>query len=458
MLIPAEKFATASIRSSPWGDKICQVLSTVMRSVDAGQFIRQCVSNNNGTLVIQDNKSDLAIYKRIFLLGAGKAVMPMAEAITDIIGRPFTDGLLITKDGYVGNSPFLDSMGVKVSEGSHPIPSQRNVSATRRMLSLLARPNPNDLVIVLISGGGSSLLIKPSAGVLLRDIQQITKLLLNCGASIDEINVVRKHLDRVKGGGLAKHLYPATLITLILSDVIGDNLDLIASGPTVADPSTFADAWSILLKYQLIDQVSQHIRSHISEGIAGSIPETLKPGGHHFENVHNFIVGSNHRAVITAARAAAEFGFNPILLPKQLIGESAIVGQSLIESIHTTASPNSKSSRPACYITGGETTVTVHGRGKGGRNQELALGAVKSMSGFDQMLLVSIATDGGDGPTDAAGAVATHLTLSRGLSLGLNPDDYLKNNDAYNYFYRLGDLIKIGPTLTNVNDLVLIFI
>jgi glycerate 2-kinase len=457
MIIPAEKFTTSSLCNSVWGDKICQVLSATIHAADPRFLLKQnmyCVSE---TLHIQEEKFDLSNYERIFLVGAGKAIVPMAEAVFDVLGRSIVTGLVITKDGYVRNPSSLNDAGVKIIEGAHPIPAQRNVLATRRILSLSSNLKTKDLVLVLISGGGSSLLTKPSSGVSIKDIQDTTSLLLKSGASIGEINTVRKHLDEVKGGGLAARLFPATVITLVLSDVIGDRLDLIASGPTVADPSTFADAWAILSFYRLLDQVPNRVRSHISHGTGGSIPETIKPGNHCFDRVHNFIVGNNDQSVQAAARISGEAGFRAQILPSKLTGDSARMGQSLVEYVQSMVSLSVDHRQPACYITGGESTVNVRGKGKGGRNQELALGAVRTMAGPHPMVLVSLATDGGDGPTDAAGAVVTNHTLSRGLELGLDPLDYLKKNDSYSYFDRLDDLVRIGPTLTNVNDLVFIF-
>jgi hydroxypyruvate reductase len=309
----------------------------------------------------------------------------------------------------------------------------------------------------LISGGGSSLIIQPSLGLSLEDIQETTSLLLSCGASITEMNTVRKHLDELKGGGLVKKLFPATVISLILSDVIGDSLDMIASGPTAADPTTYGDARVVLENYQLWDRIPAPVRSHLTDGVEGLIPETVKPGDPVLGNVSNILVGNNSQVVLAAVKAANDLGFSAELLPRPLQGEASLVGQTIIERVTTRLASYTNTRQPACFIAGGETTVTVKGNGKGGRNQELALGAVKRLSTDGPMALVSLATDGGDGPTDAAGAVATNQTYSLGLAKGLEPVDYLLRNDSYNYFDQLGDLIKIGPTLTNVNDLLFIF-
>lgn len=300
-------------------------------------------------------------------------------------------------------------------------------------------------------------MIMPPQGISLKNIQDTTASLLKCGATIYEINTIRKHLDDLKGGGLAKLLFPASVITFVLSDVVGDSLDMIASGPTVADPTTYEDAWAILNKYQILDQIPSEIRSHISLGMAKIIPETLKPADPILDKVKNIMVGNNTQTALAAIQAAKTIGFNTKLLTTSLHGEASQMGQSLSESALTLLTSPTHMLRPACLIAGGETTVTIKGSGKGGRNQELALGAVKSLSGGDQIILISLATDGGDGPTDAAGAVASNQTYSLGSAMGLYPLDYLDRNDSYHYFEPLGDLIKTGPTLTNVNDLVFIF-
>ena len=289
------------------------------------------------------------------------------------------------------------------------------------------------------------------------DVQATTTLLLTCGASIDDINTIRKHIDDLKGGGLAKILFPATVMTLILSDVVGDNLDMVASGPTVADPTTYTDAWAVLNKFQIVDQVPPAIRAHLTDGMNGIIPETIKFGNSILDRVTNIIVGNNTQAALAAVQAANTLGFRSQLLPNPLFGEASQAGFSVVERIKSMLYKHGSNKYPACFVAGGETTVTVRGPGKGGRNQELALGAVKSLSGNNQLYLVSLATDGCDGPTDAAGAVVTNDTLTLGLEKGLAPDGYLSNNDSYHYFKPLGDLIKIGPTLTNVNDLLFIF-
>jgi hydroxypyruvate reductase len=381
----------------------------------------------------------------------------MASAVSDLLGNRITSGVVITKDGYVGPDRSILDNHIEILEAGHPIPDHRNLDASSRITSLYQNLHNDDLVVCLISGGGSSLLVKPSSGLSLKDIQDTTALLLRCGATIDEINTVRKHMDELKGGGLSKFLYPATVLSLLLSDVIGDRFDVIASGPLVADQTFYKQALAVLGKYQISDQVPRTVLNHLSDGLARKIPETLKLGDPLLAKVHNILVGSNSQTVLAAIQAAQDLGFTTSLLANSIQGEAFQVGQTLAERSKLILTSPEFVERPVCLIAGGETTVTVKGTGRGGRNQELALGAVCSLSGLDPIILISLATDGGDGPTDAAGAVVTNQTYSLGLAKGLDPAEYLQRNDSYHYFEPLGDLIKTGPTLTNVNDLVFIF-
>jgi glycerate 2-kinase len=457
MIIQPEQISTYSLSRYSRGDDIRTVIAAAINDVDAGEAIKKHVTCDADHLIIDNQNYDLSKYKRVFVIGVGKACVPMADAIYKILHDHIASGLLITKEGYLNLEKYHIETQVKIIEASHPIPDQRNLDATLMLIALTSELNGDDLVIFLLSGGGSSLLMNPSPGISLQDIQAITAILLSCGASINEMNTIRKHVDQFKGGGLAKFLSPAEVISLILSDVVGDNLEVIASGPTVADPTTFGDAWAVLNKYQILDQIPLRIRSQISTGLLGAIQETIKPGDPILSRVSNVIVGNNVDAVKSAFNTSQMLGFDTRILTTLLQGEASHIGRILSVEAKTLLSPPSIVTRPACMIAGGETTVTIRGTGKGGRNQELALGAVMSLSGPEQIILASLATDGGDGPTDAAGAVTTNETYSRGLALGLDPYDYLSRNDSYHYFESLGDLIKTGPTSTNVNDLVFIF-
>jgi glycerate 2-kinase len=457
MILQPGQFTTYSLRQSPRGDDICRILASAIQSVDAGTSVRKAVSRDANILSVAGKKIHLERYKRIFFLGMGKAVLPMAIALGDILCQPLAGGILITKKGYpLDSGNFIQSM-VSILEAAHPIPDETNLKASSRLISITHGFHSDDLVFCLVSGGGSALLMKPVSGISLQDLVRTTQLLLSCGAEIGEINTIRKHLDELKGGRLAKLVMPAKLITLILSDVLGDRMDQIASGPTVADPTTYQDALAILTKYHLLERVPVSVSSYLKAGVAGKHPDTIKPGDLVFRRAVNTIVGNNSQAVLAAAQAASTSGFTARVLDHALRGEASQVGRSFVERVTSSLASLHPSSSPFCFIAGGETTVTVTGTGRGGRNQELALGAVQSLSGERPMVLVSLATDGQDGPTDAAGAVVTNHTYQRGLSLGLNPAEFLSQNDSYRYFDLLGDLVRVGPTETNVNDLLFIF-
>jgi glycerate 2-kinase len=452
-----QQFITNSLRDFPHAEHIYQVLAAALNSADAEASVRRKVFLHAGQLVIDCNIYDLHLYKHIYVIGAGKAVVPMAKAIHEILGDRITSGVVITKNGYIFPTRSQLEKQIKIIQANHPIPDRHNLDASNDLFPILHSLKSEDLVICLISGGGSALLLKPSHGISLKNLQDTTTLLLKSGATIDEMNTIRKHLDDFKGGNLAKLCSPASVICLILSDVVGDKLDMVASGPTVADPSTYQDAWSILDHYHLLEQIPDPVRSHLEHGISGKNPETVKPGDPVLAKVHNYMIGNNTQCAHAAMQVAKASGFNTKLLTTSLHGEASQVGQSLAENAKALFGSPSSFSRPFCLLAGGETTVTICGDGMGGRNQELVLGAVKSLSGDDRIILISLATDGGDGPTDAAGAVATNLTYSLGLSKGLIPGDFLRRNDSYHYFEHLGDLLKTGPTLSNVNDLVFIF-
>jgi hydroxypyruvate reductase len=318
---------------------------------------------------------------------------------------------------------------------------------------MLSHPTANDLVIFLVSGGGSALLPLPVEGVTLVEKQATTHELLSCGASIQEINTLRKHLSRIKGGGLAKIVYPATLVSLILSDVIGDPLDAIASGPTVPDSTTYEDCAWILNKYELWGKIPPSVASHIRAGMEGKKEETLKEGDPPFAKVYNLIVGNNLLAMTAAKKAAQALGYRTLLLSSLVEGETrevAKVHAAIAKEVLLSGNPIPP---PACILSGGETTVTLKGKGKGGRNQEFALAAALEIAGWKEVLMMSAGTDGTDGPTDAAGAFADGKTVTRAKTMGLDPWSFLKENDSYSFFQRIGDLLTIGPTGTNVMDL-----
>ena len=340
-----------------------------------------------------------------------------------------------------------------ILEGGHPIPDARSLYAGERVLEFVSELNEDDTLICLISGGGSALVTAPYEGISLEDMQSLTSLLLSCGARIDEINTLRRHLDRIKGGGLARAT-KARIISLILSDVIGNPLETIASGPTVLDPTTREEALKIMKKYfsALTTESRRHRDSLISvtQCLRGSkVFETAQPDDSIFSRIQNIIIGDNELAARAALSQAEQEGFRARLLTNELQGEAREVGVLLARQLRDEIS---KRPRPFCFIAGGETTVTLRGDGKGGRNQELALSAVNELRGLENVMLIALATDGEDGPTDAAGAVVTGESARRAESLGLSAADHLSRNDAYAYIDALGDLIKTGPSGTNVND------
>lgn len=449
-----ERLLTHSLRTAPQGPAVARILAAALKAADPAVAVRRFLQRDGNMLTVGEQVFDLGRIERVLLVGAGKAGAPMAKAAASVLGERLAGGVVIVKEGHVGNSYVPP---VRMLEAAHPIPDARGVAATEQIVSLLESTTERDLVIALISGGGSALLTRPVAGVSLGDLQQLTALLLRSGASIDEINTLRKHLDAVKGGGLARMAHPAPLVALILSDVVGSPLDVIASGPTVADPTTFGDALDILARYHVTREAPEALRAYLEQGAAGQIEETPKPGDPRLAHVSTVVVGSNPQAAQAALAQAQAEGFHTLLLTTYLQGEAREAGRMLAAIGRELATSGNPLPRPACLVLGGETTVTLRGDGLGGRNQELALAAVAEFAGLTDIALVTLATDGGDGPTDAAGAVVTGETLARALALGMRPAEFLARNDAYYFFTPLGDLLQPGPTQTNVNDLAFLF-
>lgn len=456
MRIQPEQLRSFSTANHPEGDRILHVLAAALDAVDPYEAVKRNLDINGNTLAAGNRSYTLGKYTRIILVGVGKAAIPMTAAALDLLGDLPTSGIVITKRGHT-HSEFHLPPNIHLLEAGHPLPDQQGVVGTQNISQLLANTQSDDLILFLLSGGGSALLTAPQPGITLREVQTLTAQLLGCGATIDELNTIRKHIDLVKGGGLVANAGPSDWLTFILSDVIGDPLDRIASGPTAPDPSSYEDAYNILEKYKLISQAPEAIISHLNRGIRKQIPETLKPGNPIFNRVYNLIVGNNSLAAEAAIREATHLGFHTVLLTTSIQGEASQVGIFLAALAQQISRSNQPIPRPACLIAGGETTVTIHGDGCGGRNQELTLGAVHQIAGLKNIFVISLATDGGDGPTDAAGAVATGDTLARALSLGIHPLDFLARNDSYHFFNALDDLLKPGPTLTNVGDLTFVF-
>jgi glycerate-2-kinase len=392
-------------------------------------------------------------YRKIFVIGGGKASGHMAEEIEKLLGEWITRGLVIIPD-YLQPGP--QGRRIRYRAATHPIPTRKGMASVLEMLDLVGEVSRDDMVIVLLSGGASALMPLPAEGMSLKDEARVTALLLKSGAGIEEINTVRKHLSQVKGGRLAARLYPATVLSLIISDVVGDRMDAIASGPTAPDPTTYYDAKQVLQKYHLWPRIPNRARKVITDGLAGSIPDTPKRENKAFKQVHNLIVGNNRESCFAAAEAMTKAGYRTQTLSIQITGEAREAGRifgAIARDIRDNALPFTP---PAALVAGGETTVTVRGKGKGGRNQELVLAAATKISDSDGIVVGSFATDGIEGQTNAAGALGDGTTVMRGLKLGMNPEQYLRNNDSYHYFSKLKDLVITGPTGTNVNDITIL--
>jgi len=431
-----------------------QILDAALRAVDPVEAIKRHVRiENKDRLAVGDRIYNLKDYQRILVIGGGKASGSMARAVEEILGDRITAGIVNTTEYGCSEKTSI----IKLNEARHPIPDKNGVKGVREMIGFLKEAGKKDLVICLVSGGGSALMPLPAEGITLEDKRKVTNLLLKSGATINEINVVRKHISQIKGGQLARIAYPAELVTLILSDAVGDLLDTIASGPTVPDSSTFEEAYTILVRYNLWGDVPDSVRQHILRGQDGLIPETPKRADSIFKKTYNLIVGNNETAICAAAKKAKELGFNTSILSTFIEGEArevAKVFSAIAKEIVHSGSPIPKK---ACVVAGGETTVTVRGKGKGGRNQELALSAAIEIEGLENVIIVSLATDGKDGPlTDAAGGMVDGYTIKRARAKGLDPLRHLDNNDSYNLLKQVGGLIITGPTNTNVNDLIMI--
>jgi glycerate 2-kinase len=402
-------------------------------------------------------KLDFSAYRHIYVIGAGKAGASMAVAVERILGKRITQGLINVKDGHVVRNKaghVANLRRIQLNQCGHPVPDARGVAGARRMAQIAEAAGSEDLVLCLISGGASALLPLPAPPLTLAAKQRVTRMLLACGADIHEFNTVRKHLSCIKGGQLARLAWPASVEALLLSDVIGDDPAVIGSGPTVPDPSTFADVARIFGRHGLHKRVPALIRRRIEQGIRSEIPETPKPGDPIFRRVRNSIIGSNRLALDAAARRARQFGFRTLVLSSEIQGETREIARMHAAIAREVVRFGTPVRPAACIISGGETTVTLRGKGLGGRNQEFVLAAALDIAGLHNTLVFSGGTDGTDGPTDAAGALADGATLAR------KPDAaaYLRDNDSYHYFEALGDLVKTGPTLTNVMDVRLILI
>lgn len=434
-------------------DDILQVIRSAIRSVHGDTAVRRHVQFSQGVLRIDSSDIAMDLYERIFVLGAGKASAHMAHGLEELLGDRINDGLISVKYDHT-----VDLQRLKLAEAGHPTPDKNSVKAAQATMRLAQSWHEKDLVFCLLSGGASSLWCLPQEPITLTDKIITTEALLRCGAEIHEMNTVRKHLSAIKGGRLATAVYPAQLITLAISDVIGDDMTAIGSGPTVADPTTFQDSWMILEKYNLTSVLPNTVIEFLQAGVAGHIVETPKPHEALFKRNLECIVASNKLALQAAQEAAHELGYTTQIIGTDISGEACHVGRELAHKAKQTAAQANEGTQRMILLAGGETTVTVTGHGKGGRNQELALSAAMELEGVENVVLASVGTDGTDGPTDAAGAIVDGSTVRRGRQLGMDAKAYLADNNSYVYFDRLGDLIQTGPTGTNVMDLQVIAI
>jgi len=424
-----------------------------LQAVEPGSAIKRSCKREGDNLFIGEKKYNLSDIKNIFVTGAGKATAPMAAAIEDILGENITRGIINVKYGHTAN---LNS--IRLIEAGHPVPDKNGIKGADEILNLAEGAGKNDLMLCLISGGGSALLVLPAKGITLKDKQDTIKILLSCGATIHEINTIRKHISKIKGGRLAKAAYPAGMVSLILSDVVGDDFDVIASGPSVPDPSTFEESINILKKYKILKFIPKAVVSHIRKGASGKVPETPKEGDKVFNNTYNLIIAGNMEAINASRQESKKMGYKTLVLSSMIEGETrdvAKVHTAIAKEILKTGNPLPP---PACIVSGGETTVNITGSGLGGRNQEFVLAAAIDIAERKNIVVLSGGTDGGDGPTDAAGAIADNNTFKRAENIGLNPLNFLLNNDSYHFFKQLDDLLITGPTNTNVMDLRIMLI
>ena len=427
-----------------------RVLDAAIAAGDAGRLTRRALVREGSRLRVGDRVFDLGRVRRVVVVGAGKASGTMAEAAEAVLDGVPVEGLVAVKER---RDP--GPRRIPVVESGHPVPDARGEAAGEEILRLVRDAGPDDLVLCLISGGGSALTPSPVPGVTLTEKQAVTRILLECGATINELNAVRKHLSRLKGGRLARAAHPAPVVALLLSDVIGDPLDVIASGPTAPDPTTFEDALAILDRFGLRARLPPAVRAHLEAGARGEVADTPKAGDPALAGVTNVVIGNNGLVVEAAVAEARQLGFAPCLLTRRLQGEAREVARVFAAVLDEVGRSGSPVVRPACLIAGGETTVTIRGRGTGGRCQEFALALVPELAAMRDVVVLAAGTDGNDGPTDAAGAVVDPTTLERARGKGLDVQHALAENDSHRFFAALGDLVVTGPTGSNLMDIYL---
>lgn len=431
-----------------------KIFRACIEAVDPVRCVKRYLGLEKNELKVQGMATfDLNSFDRIIVIGAGKASAGMAQGVEELLGNRISQGLVVVKYDHVMPLKYIE-----IIEAGHPTPDIQGAMAAEKIVALLKETNEQDLIISCISGGGSALLTLPGQGLELEDKQRVTEALLRAGADINEINTVRKHISGIKGGRLAKLCERSTVINLMISDVVGDDPGTIASGPFSIDPTTFEQARAVLERHGLLNKSQPRILDYIEKGCNGEIPETLKPGDPIFNNIHNKIIGSNITALYSGKEMALSLGYNSIILSSSITGdtsEAAAFHSAIAREIRSSGNPIA---HPACVLSGGETTVRVTGGGKGGRNQQFALASLNAVSEIPDCSILSAGSDGTDGPTDAAGSIIDTSSLIRAKSMGLEPEDFLSESDSYNFFSKLGDLFKTGPTGVNVMDLRIILI
>lgn len=428
------------------------IFEAAISAVKPEVVVSNCISRSGDQLTVHGQTFTINEFDRIVVVGAGKASAAMAAAVERILDDIIITGIIVTKYGH-----GVTLKKIVLREAGHPIPDEAGQEAAHAILNLLNSCGKRDLVIALISGGGSALLPLPPTEITLKQKQSLTNELLRCGATIQELNTVRKHFSIAKGGGLARAAHPATVINLMISDVMGDEMDIIAAGPFLPDSSTFSDALNILTHYNIIRKMPQNMSAYIKQGVSlESATQLIEPT---FDHVHNFIIADNRMACLAAMRKAEELGYHTILLSSVIGGNTtdcALMHTAIAKEVLVSGNPIPT---PACIISGGETTVEVKGIGKGGRNQEFSLVCAREIDGLaGNVVVLGGGTDGSDGPTDAAGGIVDTDTIERGKALGLVASDFLLNNDSYPYLNATGDLLISGPTRTNVMDIRIILV
>jgi glycerate 2-kinase len=427
-----------------------QIFRAGVESVRPQNLISRQMSLKNNVLCIGD--MSYSVEGKIFVIGAGKASALMGAEVEKILDDKIAGGHIVVKYGYSCKLKYID-----VTEAGHPVPDLNGFNAAKDILKIAGSAGADDIVICLISGGGSSLLIDTPGGCSPADMINVNELLVNSGASISEINAVRKHLSYIKGGQLARKAFPATLINLILSDVPGDPLEVIASGPTVADSTTFLQALNVLSEHGLKEKVPAGILKYLEDGVAGLRPETPKPGDDIFDKTYNILIGSNKTALEAARIKAGDLNVNAVIIDDQLQGDVSTIAGYLVETSLKFQNDDDEV-KPVCLLFGGEATVKMTGKGVGGRNQHLALLSSVLLERRKGITILSAGTDGNDGPTDAAGAVVDSGTITDAVSKNIDAEKYIAEFDSYHFFKKAGGHIITGPTMTNVMDLIVVLI